>query len=144
MGLATISTSDIFISDTNQIKHVFAGAEISAGSVVYRSGGIDGLYYHADSDALGTAPLDLDGSEYGFTLNEAPGPGAPLAIARSGATIAMGAGNVFNGFTYYAGNNTGALEDVQPPSGEYGIAVGVALDSATLALRFHATGVATP
>jgi len=143
MALATVSVSDVAISNTNQIKHVFAGEEISIGSCVFRSGGPDGQYFNTDADALATAPLDLDGSEYGLSLNEAPGAGAPLAIARSGAEVYLGAGAMFTGFTYFAGNQLGALEDVQPPSGEYGITAGVAIDTGTIALRFHATGIAT-
>jgi len=143
MATATVTPSTFAIVNTNQIKHVFAGDEIPIATVVYRSGGTDGQYHIADADALSTAPQDLDGSEYGITLNEAPGAGAPLAIARSGAQVTLGAGAMFDSFTYYADQNS-ALNSTQPPSGDYGIVVGVAIDSSTLAIRFQASGVATP
>ena len=140
MADLTITAANIAISDTGDAKLAIAGAAIAIGDLVFKSS--SGSYELVDINAIGTAPADADGSEYGLALSSTAASGQPFTIAKDGATVDFGSILTTNK-TYYGSANAGKISDTAPASGEFGVVVGLATDADTLPLKFHGSGVAT-
>jgi len=144
MADLTITAANVAITDNTKIRHEFCGEAFpSTGSIVCRSGGVGGQYYLADQDDLLRAPSGA--SEYGITLNRTSAAGQPVALAKDGASITLGAILAINQ-TYHGSTNAGriGITTAFATSTDSTIVVGTAISTTTLPLNFHATGVATP
>lgn len=76
MADVSVTAASVKVTSSTIVKHVFAGAAITAGQVVYRKTS-DGEYYLADASAAAT------GVPAGIALHTSA-DGQPLAIATHG------------------------------------------------------------
>jgi hypothetical protein len=110
-----------------------AGATITAGQVVYRSGG---EYLLADDNSATAAAR----SPHGIALNGAA-DGQPLAVLLDG-DITIGA-TLTAGVAYYLSDTPGGICPVADlASGEYPCVVGIAKSTTVLHVDINASGVA--
>lgn len=143
MANLSITAANVKITNDNLIRNVFAGEAITTGALVFLDVS-DDKYYNANTAALASAPLDVDGSLYGIALNQAAADGHPLAIARTGATVDFGAATSTINEHWFGAASDGVISDTEAANGEFGIAVGFATSTSAISLNFQGSGVDAP
>lgn len=136
----TITSENVKIVDASKTRHSIGNGSISIGDLVVLGGG---AYDPVDIDTLASAPLDLDGSEYGIALNAITDADQPVSVAKSGAIVDFGSGVLVANTLYYGSISPGGITATPPATGDFGVIVGFAISTSQLALRFQGSGVAT-
>lgn len=132
MADLSITAANVVAAASASVKHVTAGATITAGQVVYLDTATN-TYKLADCD--GAAALR---SPAGIALNGASS-GQPLAICYEGA-VTIGA-TLTAGVAYYLSPTAGGICPVADLSaGDYPTIVGIATSTTVLNVKFQESG----
>lgn len=130
MADLTITAANVVPGNGAKMKHVTAGATITAGQVVYRDP-TDGKYKLADCDSATAAVR----SPAGIALNGAS-DGQPLTIIYEGL-VTIGA-TIAAGVAYYLSPTAGGIAPVADlGSGDYTSIIGIAKSTTVLDVKLH-------
>jgi len=130
MADLTITAANVVAQGNAVIEHGRAGATLTAGQMVYKEAAT-GKFKPADNDSA-TAEVR---AVYGMALH-ASLDGQPLAVAKSGSDVAMGA-ILTAGVEYYLSGTAGGIAPrADVTTGDDPIRVGMAKSTTVLNLDF--------